>query len=389
MSNHVRGNNNIASALFTLTSIATICINNTSEDQSNYKTYWHYQSVRQCGTEATSQWELTVFSTHSSSGSTATWKDGGNRSREFSDINRRNRGNDGKPHPSKPRATAQSSSPPRQKAFQPSKPSSKPSSSKRPHPDSTRDDPSEITLPGEEDGTLEIDQSCAQIRRKITAFLNSGAMKVTEFQRAIGVNSGPYGRFMKQTGPMGGCGNSTYDAAWMFFKKREVAGVKMPAKKRKTAGPKEAAADDALDVSGVGLDGEDDESVEIYDTCDEVRRKIAAHLRSPDVTQAAFLRALSTSFPGEKKLTSKQLKDFQGKKGPSAGNSSGVFYAAYVYFEKLRVKEGKAKGAKRKAMETKWAAEGGFHRKALGGLWCGPNDRPFEDKYGVVSVQKR
>ncbi|KAI9881180.1 MAG: hypothetical protein M1830_007158 [Pleopsidium flavum] len=274
-----------------------------------------------------------------------------------------------------------------QKASQPSKATT----SKRPHPDDSTPDPSSITLPGEEDGTLEIDQSCTQIRRKITNFLNSGAMKVTEFQRAIGVNSGPYGRFMKATGPMGGCDNSTYDAAWMFFKKREIAGVKMPsasAKKRKTSGSKDDAA---FDVSGISVDGEKDESVEIYDTCDEIRRKIAAHLRDPKVTQAAFLRAISASFPAEenKKLTSKQLNDFQAKKGPSAGASSGVFYAAYVYFEKLRIKQGKKKGVKREAMEEKWRDEGGFPRNSLGSLWCGPNERPYEDKYGVVSVQRR
>ena len=54
----------------------------------------------------------------------------------------------------------------------------------------------------------------------------------------------------------------------------------------------------------------------IYDTCADVRRQMAA----------------------------KPLNDVTAKKGPLGGNRSGVFDAAYVCFEKLRVKQGKAEG---------------------------------------------
>lgn len=48
------------------------------------------------------------------------------------------------------------------------------------------------------------------IRRKIRAYLAEGN-KVTHFLRDIGgVNSNSYQRFMAQTGPAGGCSNSTY-----------------------------------------------------------------------------------------------------------------------------------------------------------------------------------
>jgi hypothetical protein len=41
-----------------------------------------------------------------------------------------------------------------------------------------------------------------------------------------------------------------------------------------------------------------------------------------------------------KKIQSKQLKDFQTKKEPLAGNTSGVYYRASVFFEKLRIRDG-------------------------------------------------
>ena len=263
-----------------------------------------------------------------------------------------------------------------------------PATKKRP---SSAIDPSDIILPGEEEGELEIDESCDQVRRKITAFINSGAMKVTEFQRTIGVSAGSYGNFMKQHGPNDGFGNGTYPAAWEFFKKRELAGVKMPAKKRKTSGSsKKDGGNDEYDVSTIHLDGEEDESVEIYDTCGEIRRKIAAHLRAAGVTQASFLRALSTSFPEDnpRKIGSKQLKDFTSKKGPMAGSSSGVFYASYVYFEKLRIKQGKKKGKKRVEMEEQWGGKGGFPRTGEVRWTCRVNERPVMDQYGVTSIQR-
>lgn len=270
--------------------------------------------------------------------------------------------------------------------------------------------PEDIHLPGEsptDDGDLEIDQTCDQVRHKITAFINNGGMKVTEFQRAIGVNAGSYGRFMKARGADAGFDNGTYAAAYVFFKERELAGVKMPTpakKKRKTTGATKAEGNgkgkgdgDEFEVSGIELDGEDEQAVEIYDTCDDIRRKIAAHLRLPGVTQASFLRALSTSFPADapRKLSAKQLNDFTAKKGPMGGNSSGVFYAAYVYFEKLRIKQGKKKGKKRVEMEEKWGVADGYRGKAgfptkeARFLWCGGDERPVMDQYGVTSVQKR
>lgn len=74
-----------------------------------------------------------------------------------------------------------------------------------------------------------------------------------------------------------------------------------------------------LNVSSTTLEGEDDKSVEVYDTCDDVRRKIAAYLRELNVTQAAFLRSLAQMLPNPTiKLQSKQLKGF-----PEQGRTAG------------------------------------------------------------------
>ncbi|KAI8259706.1 hypothetical protein K4K58_002462 [Colletotrichum sp. SAR11_239] len=95
--------------------------------------------------------------------------------------------------------------------------------------------------------------------------------------------------------------------------------------------------DDPLpDLSGIALPGDDDMSVPIYDSCQTVRTKINAHLRKPGVTKAASLRACVKAAYGadsEHKIAGNLLTNFLAKKGPTAGNTSSVFYAAYVFFE--------------------------------------------------------
>jgi hypothetical protein len=46
------------------------------------------------------------------------------------------------------------------------------------------------------------------------------------------------------------------------------------------------------------------------------------------------------------------------RKSNIGGAKSIVFYAAYVYFEKLRTKERKPKGKKREEMEKVWGRNG-------------------------------
>lgn len=56
-------------------------------------------------------------------------------------------------------------------------------------------------------------------------------------------------------------------------------------------------------------------------------------------------------------------------KGALTGGSSSVFYGAYVFFEKIRVAEGKPKTQHRLDMEAFWGSQGGVSRESeRGGL---------------------
>ncbi|RDW68497.1 hypothetical protein BP5796_09154 [Coleophoma crateriformis] len=252
-------------------------------------------------------------------------------------------------------------------------------------------------IPPDDERLQNPDQNCDQIRRKINNLINSGDMKVGEFIKTIGVNSKSYGSFMRLSGPYKGSSNGTFYNAFAFFKRRELLGIK-PAKKAKVSKEEETRL---LDVSSVKLDGEETMEVPVYDTCDEIRRKITAFLREPGVTQAAFLREIAKSFPdGRNSPQSKVLKDFLAKKGARAGNTSAVFYGSYVFFEKMRIRDGKPKTQLREEMERIYAggdsdAEEGPSRRSAKGLdikrassgkvWCMKGDRVREDKYGRLS----
>lgn len=235
------------------------------------------------------------------------------------------------------------------------------------------------------DDDVVFEWTCNEVRRKIRAFIESGEMKITEFQRAIHVNSNSYGNFMRCSGPWHGLDNSTMSGAYRFFKKREAQGIIIPKKRRtKTS---------AVDLSGIHLEGEEIDSVPVYDTCDEIRRKISAYLRKPGITQAQLLKEFAAQFKTiDVKLQSKQLNDFRGKSGADSGNTSRVFYGAYVYFEKLRIKEGKPKSKHRMDMERIWAHSNGFDTKRAShnkGFICRKDEIPVMDQYGSISIHHR
>lgn len=221
-----------------------------------------------------------------------------------------------------------------------------------------------IDRDSDDDRLRYIDANCDQVRKKIDAFINSGEMKVGEFQRAIGVSSHSYLSFLGQKGPMAGSNSATYDTAWRFFKKRELRGIKLPrpnAKRAKLSKEDRDAAAAKYDVSMIRLHGEEDSSVPVYDTCDTMRSKIRAHLRRPEVTQASSVRDLLRMYPdGEspRGLTAASVPGFLRKRGPCKGAGMELFYDAYVFFEKLRIKENKPKSSFREDMEFLWP--GGF-----------------------------
>ncbi|KAI0425004.1 hypothetical protein F5Y09DRAFT_322810 [Xylaria sp. FL1042] len=224
--------------------------------------------------------------------------------------------------------------------------------------------------------------TCKVVRGRINKLVDSGIMNKSEFAKAIGASPNTLNRFLQASGPMGGSGSTVWKSAWGWFKQRDFAKLKMPdVKKRqkleaadaasgKSSNPKTTAAAAAAvplpDISDIHLPGEEDDDVEVYDTCDEVRRKINAHLtETPGLTQTQFCRDLYAQLraPRCKSIQSKQLADFRAMKGARTGARSSVFYAAYVYFEKLRVAQGKPKTAHRLNMESVWEAEGGFDRE--------------------------
>lgn len=216
--------------------------------------------------------------------------------------------------------------------------------------------------------------NCNKIRTKIQALIDSGEMKVTHFQRDLGINSNSYGRFMKLKGPWSGIDNQTYHAAYLFFRAREAHGIKTGAKKRKSNDGSAVKGGDAKkakkagppDVSDVQLDGEEENTVEVYDTPAEIRKKISAHMPKDGVMQAGFCRAIGAQFNPEKKIASSQLQAFRKHSGPDKGNTSAVYYGAYVYFEKLRIKEGKPKTKHRLEMERIWEGQGGYDTERPG-----------------------
>jgi hypothetical protein len=207
---------------------------------------------------------------------------------------------------------------------------------------------------------------------------------------------------MKLDGISNGTLTKTYKNSFRFFRKRELQGLEMPTKKHKTDDPKEKKKAEALakavanaknsdpsdpyDVSEIHLEDEEEGEVEIYETCDSLRRMINAHLRRNGVTQASFLRHVSKQFGNEPRtISGAQLASFLRKKGPLDGNSSGVFYGAYVYLEKLRIKEKKPKGKFR--LEDVWEDYGGVEREQHRGMYlCSAGSSVYMDKYGKVGV---
>ncbi|KAE8137804.1 hypothetical protein BDV38DRAFT_246249 [Aspergillus pseudotamarii] len=233
---------------------------------------------------------------------------------------------------------------------------------------------------------------CNQVRRKIKNFIESKEMKVGEFQDAIGVSSRSYNAFLKMSGQMKGSESNTYLYAHRFFVKRELQGVTEPKKKPVS---KQAKLDTQkkYDVSGIHLPGEEEGKVEVYDTCDVVRKKIHAYLRDPNVTKAGFLREIIKTYPPAQgvKFQGNSLTRFLDMSGANSGNTNSVFYAAYVFFEKLRIRDGQPKTKFREEMEKIWRPHGGFdtttphHR----GYWCHDSEFVYVDKYGQTGFGKR
>ncbi|RAL08550.1 uncharacterized protein BO97DRAFT_408239 [Aspergillus homomorphus CBS 101889] len=268
-------------------------------------------------------------------------------------------------------------------------------------------------------------KDCDAIRHDIRAFIDSKQMKVGEFQRAIGVSSRSYNDFLNQVGPEKGSRSATYLNAMRFFANRgaesmpladasaSAANIALPAAtataaaatakrarketantaSRSGSGSRAAAAAAAdanskFDVSGIVLEGENEMKVPVFETCDRIRKKIRAHVKKQGVTKSGFLKdAAKAAMPGsEKKINPGSLDTFLKYDGALTGNSGIVFYAAYVFFEKLRIKEGKPKDDFRLTMEKIWPAGVDRERSSNGPFFCHVSERPYINEFGQLEI---
>ncbi|RSM18965.1 hypothetical protein CDV31_002288 [Fusarium ambrosium] len=275
------------------------------------------------------------------------------------------------------------------------KPKSAATNSKKRKSDANEEDLKEKLFPDDVEDIDDYDprldvitDTCNAVRRKIRNWTESGAQKVGEFQRTIGVSSKAYLSFMNRTGTWDGDNCDTYHKAHRFFKKRELQGLPLKApkpKKPKTAASVKAAAE-ALDVSGVDeLPGEETGSVPIFDTCEEIRKKIRHVLARDGITQAAFIREINKSLPEGQSVSAANMRYFMGRKGPRDGNTNITFYAAYIFFEKKRIKAGKPKTDFREDMEAAWGPLGFDREHGANTHYIGSVDTVLAiNRYGQV-----
>lgn len=115
------------------------------------------------------------------------------------------------------------------------------------------------------------------------------------------------------------------------------------------------------------------------------------------MAKAAFARDLASLLPNTK-LTVRNLDQLLKMKGPAAGAHNIVFYAAYVFFEKLRIREGKKKSVKREKMEELYDGKAdklgrrkspGFPREGSHNmrLFLAPGERAVLDQYGKGHIK--
>jgi hypothetical protein len=166
--------------------------------------------------------------------------------------------------------------------------------------------------------------NCDAIRKKITMFLATKEMTQTEFLQQIGgVNSSSFQRFMKLKGPYSGINNRTYEGASPFFHEREVAqkAAKADTKKRKRTVDDDAADTDyAAKKPATGeseLNMNDDAVIEaiqairlpdenVYDDCDEIRRKISLLIQAPSMTQTRVCKLIGCNTNAVNKFLAKK-----------------------------------------------------------------------------------
>ncbi|KAG9240440.1 hypothetical protein BJ878DRAFT_579046 [Calycina marina] len=198
--------------------------------------------------------------------------------------------------------------------------------------------------------------------------------------------------------PSKGEKSSTYKGAYAFFMHRDLNGIQDVIAEKPVNKVKITADADMpkFNVDGYELDYMGFGEVVVYDTCDVVRRKICAFLSSnPSITQSRFCHEISKTYNGKKEASTGSLKTFLDKKGPTEGNTSAAFYASYVFFEKMRIRDKKQKTNFREEMELRCS---GMHDFLFGSgkpgmnvkekpereflVFASSSSQPYENEYG-------
>ena len=177
------------------------------------------------------------------------------------------------------------------------------------------------------------------LRGQIRRFLQNSGMKVGVFQRLISVDAGPYGRFMngKYKNQWSAANNQTYRAASYFFFREKKLGKKSVAKTLAAVAPTKPQVPD---LSGIELP---DES--IYLTPTEVRKGLSGVQKdyACNNTQLAALVGAPNA---------NAVSRFLVSGGEFGGKEQDMYRYGADFLEKLRIRLGKPKSKKRKAIES-------------------------------------
>ncbi|KAF9473398.1 hypothetical protein BDN70DRAFT_867447 [Pholiota conissans] len=158
--------------------------------------------------------------------------------------------------------------------------------------------------------------------------------------------------------------------------KRKSDAMESAPAEAKASAPKKARVSDASDASDaptdakaskkpqswkdIKLEKEDEGAVPIYDDCGEIRRKIKLLQQTPGWKASPWLKEIGG-------INSNSYNRFMKESGKNDGAANGTYYAAYIYFEKVRILENKKKTAKR--LENEKQNPSGFPRENRRYAW--------------------
>ncbi|KAG8936889.1 hypothetical protein FRC02_009979 [Tulasnella sp. 418] len=91
----------------------------------------------------------------------------------------------------------------------------------------------DVELEGELEGCVPVYDDCSEIRRKIRVLQKTPGFKVSHWLKNIGnINSNSLRRFLNQSGPSTGAGNTIYYRAYIYFEKKRIFEGKTKSTKR-------------------------------------------------------------------------------------------------------------------------------------------------------------